>query len=600
MPIYEYQCDECGASFEVMQKMSDDPLTECEKCGGSLRKVLHPVAIHFKGSGLLHHRLRQGLRQAPRRPRSPGADASASELRARARPATATVRQEREEGLGRGQGQGDAEGDLTRRGVSRVERPTDEALRKAQTTLRGLVSDGPSHLPSLNLVADSIRLELEKSGQVALLYVNLARYGRLEPVFGWRIVAEILDAVAANLEGMVGSTLRRLDVVSDFTLTDDAFIVLLSPPRSAAVIADDDLAAVTRRVYERLQSLLLNDLAPGRVRPRAPVRRLGRPRGRRRPHLRAEPAARPRAGDAGGGRAGGALRPGPRGDAGRLRLARRPRAAVRAGGRPRGARGDRLPQQRARPVLLAAPAAGRAARRRAPLAGAGLLRRRRPRGHGVARRPGLEPDDLLFLGCAAGELPNAAVVAVSEFYSLNQALVPQHVVFEIDADDLSARTPRPRCARSRTCATSASCSASPGSGAQFTALELIAEAAPDFLCLDPDAGRRPRRATSRAIEVVQLLVRFADRTGAQLIATGVRDQRAAAPAGAQRRGAVLRRGLRARRHAAAAGDVPGVKRPRAAAPARPGAQALRLAGSSRSPETPVKMVTRLRPRRLLS
>ncbi len=51
MPIYEYRCDECGASFEVMQKMSDDPRTECEKCGGALRKVLHPVAIHFKGSG---------------------------------------------------------------------------------------------------------------------------------------------------------------------------------------------------------------------------------------------------------------------------------------------------------------------------------------------------------------------------------------------------------------------------------------------------------------------------------------------------------------------------------------------------------------------
>jgi putative FmdB family regulatory protein len=51
VPIYEYQCDDCGASFEVMQKMSEDPLTECEKCGGPLRKVLHPVAIHFKGSG---------------------------------------------------------------------------------------------------------------------------------------------------------------------------------------------------------------------------------------------------------------------------------------------------------------------------------------------------------------------------------------------------------------------------------------------------------------------------------------------------------------------------------------------------------------------
>ena len=51
MPIYEYRCDACGASFEVMQRMSDDPLETCTKCGGTLRKVLHPVAIHFKGSG---------------------------------------------------------------------------------------------------------------------------------------------------------------------------------------------------------------------------------------------------------------------------------------------------------------------------------------------------------------------------------------------------------------------------------------------------------------------------------------------------------------------------------------------------------------------
>ncbi len=51
MPIYEYRCDDCGASFEVLQRMSDDPLETCEECGGRLRKVLHPVAIHFKGSG---------------------------------------------------------------------------------------------------------------------------------------------------------------------------------------------------------------------------------------------------------------------------------------------------------------------------------------------------------------------------------------------------------------------------------------------------------------------------------------------------------------------------------------------------------------------
>lgn len=51
MPIYEYRCDDCETSIEVLQKMSDDPLEVCDGCGGALRRVLHPVAIHFKGSG---------------------------------------------------------------------------------------------------------------------------------------------------------------------------------------------------------------------------------------------------------------------------------------------------------------------------------------------------------------------------------------------------------------------------------------------------------------------------------------------------------------------------------------------------------------------
>ena len=51
MPIYEYRCDACGHTVEVFQKFSDDPLETCEVCGGHVSKVLHPVAIHFKGSG---------------------------------------------------------------------------------------------------------------------------------------------------------------------------------------------------------------------------------------------------------------------------------------------------------------------------------------------------------------------------------------------------------------------------------------------------------------------------------------------------------------------------------------------------------------------
>jgi putative FmdB family regulatory protein len=50
MPIYEYKCDN-GHVFDVIQKMSDEPLSECQECGAPARRVLHPVAIHFKGSG---------------------------------------------------------------------------------------------------------------------------------------------------------------------------------------------------------------------------------------------------------------------------------------------------------------------------------------------------------------------------------------------------------------------------------------------------------------------------------------------------------------------------------------------------------------------
>ncbi len=50
MPIYEYKCDN-GHVFDVIQKMSDEPLTECQECGAPAVRVLHPVAVHFKGSG---------------------------------------------------------------------------------------------------------------------------------------------------------------------------------------------------------------------------------------------------------------------------------------------------------------------------------------------------------------------------------------------------------------------------------------------------------------------------------------------------------------------------------------------------------------------
>ena len=51
MPTYQYACTGCDERLEVVQKFSDDPLTECPACAGRLRKVFSPVGVVFKGSG---------------------------------------------------------------------------------------------------------------------------------------------------------------------------------------------------------------------------------------------------------------------------------------------------------------------------------------------------------------------------------------------------------------------------------------------------------------------------------------------------------------------------------------------------------------------
>jgi putative FmdB family regulatory protein len=51
MPIYEYKCLDCGAHVEKMQKVSDEPLTICEVCGGKLEKQWSLSGFQFKGAG---------------------------------------------------------------------------------------------------------------------------------------------------------------------------------------------------------------------------------------------------------------------------------------------------------------------------------------------------------------------------------------------------------------------------------------------------------------------------------------------------------------------------------------------------------------------
>jgi putative FmdB family regulatory protein len=51
MPIYMYQCESCGVRFERMQRMSEEPLSDCPEGDGQVHRVIQPVGIIFKGSG---------------------------------------------------------------------------------------------------------------------------------------------------------------------------------------------------------------------------------------------------------------------------------------------------------------------------------------------------------------------------------------------------------------------------------------------------------------------------------------------------------------------------------------------------------------------
>ncbi|MES1212006.1 MAG: FmdB family zinc ribbon protein [Leifsonia sp.] len=51
MPTYSYRCTDCGDAFDIQQAFTDDTLTVCPSCGGSLRKLFNTVGVTFNGSG---------------------------------------------------------------------------------------------------------------------------------------------------------------------------------------------------------------------------------------------------------------------------------------------------------------------------------------------------------------------------------------------------------------------------------------------------------------------------------------------------------------------------------------------------------------------
>jgi putative FmdB family regulatory protein len=51
MPIYEYECADCGKKFEIFQKISEEPLKDCNDCGGRLHRLISMCSFQLKGTG---------------------------------------------------------------------------------------------------------------------------------------------------------------------------------------------------------------------------------------------------------------------------------------------------------------------------------------------------------------------------------------------------------------------------------------------------------------------------------------------------------------------------------------------------------------------
>jgi putative FmdB family regulatory protein len=72
LPIYEYQCESCGAVTDIKHGFKDTPNEPCPKCGGSLKRLFNPAGIVFKGSGFYVTDSRKGGETKSEAPKSDG------------------------------------------------------------------------------------------------------------------------------------------------------------------------------------------------------------------------------------------------------------------------------------------------------------------------------------------------------------------------------------------------------------------------------------------------------------------------------------------------------------------------------------------------
>jgi len=120
----------------------------------------------------------------------------------------------------------------------------------ANPEVRRLLFDQVTGLPTTPLVFPRISALLEERGEVSLLCVNVARYSRIEEIFGWKAFDNVMCEVAVVLDEIAGEVLRDSDVIAELMISGNAFVIVLSPPRVMACMDPQSRIDLARRVEE--------------------------------------------------------------------------------------------------------------------------------------------------------------------------------------------------------------------------------------------------------------------------------------------------------------------------------------------------------------
>ena len=125
-----------------------------------------------------------------------------------------------------------------------------------------LLFDPVTALPGLPLFVRQVEDALVSRKSVGILTVNIARFSKLEDVYGWELFDEIVRGVAECLKDIKNESLRKEDALAELTVNGNVFILMLSPARTSRRFKFSDVLLIKARIAERLDAHLAKSLHP--------------------------------------------------------------------------------------------------------------------------------------------------------------------------------------------------------------------------------------------------------------------------------------------------------------------------------------------------